>query len=186
MFKGGFGKKLGQVLEAISPVSPQTAKGALGFGGEAAVSQGRSQIGATWNAIRGSSERPGIGKMIGSYFKGERAEDIAMQVGDQAILQAAGVTPTVGAGGRTAAQVMGRRAWQRTATVAGFGLIGMNQMFGDSDSLIGRTTGFATKVGIHGGIGMGARYMGHPMAGTAYMAWAGINMMRGGDNFGPF
>lgn len=181
-----FGKKLGQILEALSPVSPQMAKGALGFGGEAAVSQGRAQIGATWKAIRGGSEPTGIGKMIGSYFKGQRLEDVAMGAGDQAVLQAAGITPTVGVGGRTAAQIMGRRAWQRTATAAGFGMVGLNQMFGDSDSLIGRTTSFASKTALHGGIGMGARYMGHPVAGTAYMAWAGINMMRGGDNLGPF
>jgi hypothetical protein len=189
MLKAGFGQKLGQALsrfaEAVSPMSPQAVKGAMGFGEEAAVTQGRAYIGSTWKAIKGS-DKVTVPQMVGGYFKGQRAEDIAMKFGDSTALQAAGITGTVGVGNMSAAQVMARRAWQRTGVVAGAGVVGLNQMFGSDDSLIGRTTGFATKVGAHTGIGMGMRGLGHPMLGTGYMAWAGINMLRGGDNLGPF
>lgn len=53
------------------------------------------------------------------------------------------------------------------------------------DTFVERAADFAAGVGIHTGIGAGL-YGYKPALGIGYGAWAGLNLLRRGNNFGPF
>jgi hypothetical protein len=73
---------------------------------------------------------------------------------------------------------------RKTTGAALLGYMGSNMLFG-RENPISNTIGFGANVGMHAGIGS-LLGMVHPFVGVGYMGLSGINMLRSGNNLGPF
>jgi hypothetical protein len=181
----GFGAKLGQQIgryfEAMAPMAGKQARGALGLGTKEVMEEGTAYWASLKNQWKAMKTKPAFSDKVRGYLKGWNMEDMLYQSGDFADDQ------LVKAGFLKSSEVeRKRRQFTRFATLGASGVVGLNAMFGSEENMVGRATGFAARVGMHGGIGWGMQHLGHPLLGKGYWAWAGINMLRGGDNFGPF
>lgn len=109
---------------------------------------------------------------VKGYFAGDNLSDMARNMGMQGLNQ-------------TPAAVRRRNALIRRSVAGGIGVFGASSLLMGSDSLPAVASGAGLKIGAHGTAAglIGSR---HPVAGAAYAAWTGLNMLRPGNNLGPF
>jgi hypothetical protein len=93
----------------------------------------------------------------------------------------------MGMGGLHATPAAARRQnmLARRAVLGAMGAYAGGNLLLGRDNSISNTAGAGLSVGLHGTI-MGALGTRNPAAGMAYGAWAGLNALRPGNNFGPF
>lgn len=109
---------------------------------------------------------------VKGYFAGDNLSDMARNMG----MQGLNATP---------AAVRRRNALVRRAVAGAVGVYTAgNVLFGSGNPVSG-AAGAGLSVGAHGTV-MGMIGSRSPVAGAAYGAWTGLNMMRPGNNLGPF
>jgi len=197
----GFGAKLGFAIgnyfESMSPTMGKHTMAAMGMPRGVRMGQGGftdavdagtdylKKLGGAWSAM---SSEFSMGQRTSNYFRGGNVEDLLYSKASGTTggaLESLGILPTAGRGLLSASEIMQQRSWNRIGTTAAAGAVGLNQVFA-GDSAVGGAVGFAAKAGMHAGVGYGARALGHPKVGMGYWGLAGINMIRSGDNYGPF
>jgi hypothetical protein len=74
----------------------------------------------------------------------------------------------------------------RVATAAAMGVYGASSLFMGDESLPARASGGALNFAMHAGITKALHKYTNPMAAAAYGGLGVVNMLRSGDNLGPF
>ena len=106
------------------------------------------------------------------YFAGDNLSDMAKNMGMSGVEG-------------TSAAMRRRRMLTRRGVAAGVGAYVAGKTLFGSDNAVTTTAGTGLALGGHGAV-MGLIGSAYPVAGAAYGAWSGLNMLRPGNNLGPF
>jgi len=175
----GLGKTLLRGAASMNPIDIARGVGARGAGNRE-TSMGThfmKQVGATmrgagttWKSAR--QKGMGFTDMAKHYWKGHNLSDVAADLGVEGMR-------------RTPKGDIRRNMFVRRTVLGAMGASTAASYMMGSDNAVSNTVGFAQQGLVHAGVsaGLGAY---KPGLGAAYAGWAGLNMMRRGDNFGPF
>jgi len=175
--KKGLGSSILRGAQRLNPIDLQRGQAARAFQHITDTSGGaRHNYQAARKTHRGVgpswSGRGGYGPSVRGYFAGDNLSDMASNMGMSGL-------------GRTSAAARRKNMLTRrtVAGVAGGGLAA-GLLFGEGNGISNAATAGGQVAG-HGAM-MGLIGRANPMAGAAYGAWAGLNMVRPGNNMGPF
>jgi len=152
------------------------------------------RTGQAWSALRKSPNPMLFSEMVEQYFRGYNIDEMAAGIHKRAFSSlpkvANGMKEVVGDVFRTGLPnqaLVNKRMAMRQLTFGTLGVMGMSNLAFGSDNSLSRTLGFAGQVGMNLGIGATIGAMsGQPLAMWGYYGLAGINVLRAGNNLGPF
>ena len=187
---GKLGNKILRTMEALSPIEIHYGTGArvlettatTGMAGStdrvfALMSDTMEKFGKSWKSARGRADPVSFSELATSYLKGYNIDDIAAGVHKAAF---SGLSKPMQA-------TINRRQAIRQVGLGALGVYGGASLLLGESNPIRQVGDFAATTAVHAGIGAGIGAMtGSPWGMYGYFGLAAVNMLREGDNFGPF